>query len=110
MVSFFLSLEVHAIVSSSIVMQFLCWDISRVKRLTRMSEKVATGILSGVVSVSGLVTSSIVNSKAGKKFFSLLPGEILLASLEGFSKSFISNSLVSCNLRIQFYVYVYVCN
>ncbi|XP_043812266.1 protein EARLY-RESPONSIVE TO DEHYDRATION 7, chloroplastic isoform X2 [Manihot esculenta] len=60
--------------------------IKRVKRLTRMSEKVATGILSGVVSVSGLVTSSIVNSKAGKKFFSLLPGEILLASLEGFNK------------------------
>jgi len=26
----------------------------------------------------------LANSKAGKKFFNLLPGEIVLASLEGF--------------------------
>lgn len=55
-----------------------------------MSEKVATGVLSGVVKVSGFFTSSIVNSKVGKKFFSLMPGEIVLASLDGFSMSFIS--------------------
>uniref|UniRef100_A0A2P2J9N3 Senescence domain-containing protein n=1 Tax=Rhizophora mucronata TaxID=61149 RepID=A0A2P2J9N3_RHIMU len=58
----------------------------RVKKLTKMSEKVAVRILSGVVKVSGFFTSSIVNSRAGKKFFSLLPGEIVLASLDGFSK------------------------
>ncbi|KAL9370689.1 hypothetical protein Peur_035829 [Populus x canadensis] len=60
--------------------------IKRVKNLTKMSEKVAVGILSGVVKVSGSVTSPIVNSKAGKKFFSLLPGEVILASLDGFIK------------------------
>ncbi|XP_072954365.1 protein EARLY-RESPONSIVE TO DEHYDRATION 7, chloroplastic-like [Typha angustifolia] len=60
--------------------------MKRVKKVTRMSEKVATGILSGVVKVSGFFTSSIVNSKAGKKFFGLLPGEIVLASLDGFGK------------------------
>ncbi|CAK7329502.1 unnamed protein product [Dovyalis caffra] len=60
--------------------------IKRVKKLTKMSEKVAVGILSGVVKVSGFVSSPIVNSKAGKKFFSLLPGEIVLASLDGFNK------------------------
>ncbi len=60
----------------------------RAKKMTKMSEKVATGILSGVVKVSGFFTGSIANSKAGKKFFSLLPGEIVLASLDGFSKSF----------------------
>lgn len=49
-----------------------------------MSEKVATGILSGVVKVSGFFTSSVVNSKVGKKFFEFLPGEIVLASLDGF--------------------------
>lgn len=53
-----------------------------------MSEKVATGVLSGVVKVSGFFTSSIVNSKVGKKFFGLLPGEIVLASLDGFSMLF----------------------
>ncbi|KAK1559764.1 hypothetical protein Q3G72_018056 [Acer saccharum] len=60
--------------------------IKRVKKLTKMSENVGTGILSGVVKVSGFFTSSIVNSKVGKKFFSLLPGEIVLASLDGFNK------------------------
>lgn len=58
----------------------------RVKGVTKMSEKVALGVLSGVVRVSGFFTSPIVNSKVGKKFFSLLPGEIVLASLDGFSK------------------------
>ncbi|KAK4258491.1 hypothetical protein QN277_004934 [Acacia crassicarpa] len=58
----------------------------RVKQLTKMSEKVAVGVLSGVVKVSGFFTSPVVNSKAGKKFFSLLPGEIILASLDGFNK------------------------
>ncbi|XP_010935097.1 protein EARLY-RESPONSIVE TO DEHYDRATION 7, chloroplastic [Elaeis guineensis] len=60
--------------------------IRRVKRVTKMSEKVATGILSGVVKVSGYFTSSVANSKVGKKFFGLLPGEIVLASLDGFGK------------------------
>ncbi|XP_062144500.1 protein EARLY-RESPONSIVE TO DEHYDRATION 7, chloroplastic-like [Alnus glutinosa] len=60
--------------------------IKRVKRVTKMTEKVANGVLSGVVKVSGLLTSSVANSKVGKKFFGLLPGEILLASLDGFSR------------------------
>lgn len=64
----------------------------RVKKMTKMSEKVATGILSGVVKVSGFFTSSIANSKAGQRFFSLLPGEIVLASLDGFSMCFYSTN------------------
>ncbi|KAJ8747248.1 hypothetical protein K2173_010048 [Erythroxylum novogranatense] len=55
-----------------------------VKKMTKMPEKMATGILSRVVKVSGFFTSSIVNSKAGKKFFSLLPEEIVPAFLDGF--------------------------
>lgn len=50
-----------------------------------MTEKVATGVLSGVVKVTGFFTGSVANSKVGKKFFGLLPGEIVLASLDGFS-------------------------
>ncbi|XP_061342182.1 protein EARLY-RESPONSIVE TO DEHYDRATION 7, chloroplastic-like [Gastrolobium bilobum] len=60
--------------------------IKRVKKLTKMSENVATGVLSGVIKVSGFFTSSVVNSTAGKKFFSLLPGEIVLATMDGFNK------------------------
>ncbi|KAJ8771115.1 hypothetical protein K2173_023440 [Erythroxylum novogranatense] len=60
--------------------------IKRVKRVTKMTEKVANGVLSGVVKVSGFFTSSVANSKVGKKLFGLLPGEMVLASLDGFSK------------------------
>lgn len=60
--------------------------IKRVKRVSKMTEKVAKGVLSGVVKVSGCFTSSVANSKVGKKFFGLLPGEIVLATLDGFSK------------------------
>ncbi|XP_073290871.1 protein EARLY-RESPONSIVE TO DEHYDRATION 7, chloroplastic-like [Primulina huaijiensis] len=60
--------------------------IKRVKKVTKMTEKVASGVLTGVVKVSGFFTGSVANSKVGKKFFGLLPGEIVLASLDGFSK------------------------
>lgn len=60
--------------------------IKRVKRVTKMTEKVAVGVLSGAVKVSGFFTRSLANSKAGKKFFSLLPGEMVLATLDGFSR------------------------
>ncbi|KAL8151745.1 hypothetical protein V2J09_021553 [Rumex salicifolius] len=60
--------------------------IKRVKGTTKMTKKVATGVLSGVVKVSGYVTSSVVNSKVGQKFFSKIPGEIILASFDGFNK------------------------
>jgi hypothetical protein len=59
-----------------------------------MSEKVATGILSGVVKVSGFITGSVANSKTGKKILNMVPGEIVLASLDGFSMSN-SNFLLS---------------
>lgn len=58
-----------------------------------MTEKVATGVLSGVVKVSGFFTGSVANSRVGKKFFGFLPGEMVLASLDGFSMLIISNSL-----------------
>ncbi|KAG2694159.1 hypothetical protein I3760_08G128500 [Carya illinoinensis] len=60
--------------------------IRRVKRVSKMTDKVANGVLSGVVKVSGFLTSSVANSRVGKKFFSLMPGEIVLATLDGFSR------------------------
>lgn len=68
----------------------------RVKRVTKLTEKVATGVLSGVVKVSGFFTSSVANSKVGKKFFGLLPGEVVLASLDGFSTWIFSPSACVC--------------
>ncbi|XP_050375422.1 protein EARLY-RESPONSIVE TO DEHYDRATION 7, chloroplastic-like [Argentina anserina] len=60
--------------------------IKRAKRVSKTTQKVATCVLSGVLKVSGYFTSTVINSKVGKKFFRLLPGEILLAGLDGFCK------------------------
>ncbi|KAK4710117.1 hypothetical protein R3W88_004630 [Solanum pinnatisectum] len=60
--------------------------IKSVKRVTKVTEKMAVGVLSGAVKISGFFTRSLANSKAGKKFFSLLPGEMVLATLDGFKK------------------------
>ncbi|KAL9261247.1 Senescence/dehydration-associated protein, chloroplastic-like protein [Drosera capensis] len=61
------------------------WIAIRVEKVTKMTEQVAAEVPSGVVKVTGYITSSIVNSEVGKKFFSLLPGEIILASLDAFT-------------------------
>ncbi|KAL3518818.1 hypothetical protein ACH5RR_021407, partial [Cinchona calisaya] len=44
-----------------------------VKKMSKMSKKKATGILLGVVKVSRLFTSSVANSKAGKKISKFFP-------------------------------------
>lgn len=49
-----------------------------------MSNRVANSILSGVLKVTGFVTSTVLNSKPAQKFFKLMPGEVILASLDGF--------------------------
>lgn len=60
-------------------------DSCRVKKVTKMTEKVAVGVLSGVLKVSGFFAGSAANTKVGKKLFGFLPGEMVLASLDGFS-------------------------
>lgn len=52
--------------------------------MTKMTERVAIGVLSGVLKVSGMFATSMANTKTGKKVISLIPGEVLLASLDGF--------------------------
>lgn len=51
-----------------------------------MIDKVANSVLSGVLRYSGVFSSSVRDSKAGKKLFTLLPGEVALATLDGFCK------------------------
>lgn len=64
----------------------------------------AIGVLSGVVKVSGFFTSSVANSKVGKKFFGLLPGEVVLASLDGFSMWIFSLPVCVCLDVFKFYL------
>ncbi|KAH9310722.1 hypothetical protein KI387_025757, partial [Taxus chinensis] len=61
-------------------------NIKRVRNMSRMTEKMSENVLKGVITVSGAVTGSVITSKPGKQFFSMLPGEVLLASLDAMNK------------------------
>ncbi|XP_076949535.1 senescence/dehydration-associated protein At4g35985, chloroplastic-like [Bidens hawaiensis] len=61
-------------------------NIRRVNKVKKMTEKVAGGILSGVLKITGYFGTSVANSRLGKKFFKFLPGEMALATLDGFGK------------------------
>lgn len=62
--------------------------IRRVRKISAMSEQVASSVLSGVLKAAAFVTKPLVTSKAGQKLLSLLPGQIALASLDAFGKIF----------------------
>ena len=55
------------------------------KNLSRMTENMSENVLKGLITVSGAMIAPVVGSKAGRKFFSMLPGDVLLASLDAFS-------------------------
>lgn len=62
--------------------------IRRARKISVMSEQIVTGVLSGVVKAAAFITRPLVTSKAGQKLLSLMPGQIALASLDGFGKIF----------------------
>ncbi|KAJ6817037.1 senescence/dehydration-associated protein-like isoform X1, chloroplastic [Iris pallida] len=61
-------------------------SIRRVRKLSEMTEKMSESLLNGVIFVTGSVTAPLLQSKAGKAFFGMLPGEVLLASLDAVGK------------------------
>ncbi|MCO5562993.1 hypothetical protein L7F22_016629 [Adiantum nelumboides] len=63
-------------------------NLRRVKKMSRMTERVAKGVLAGVITATGLASASVMRSRAGKKFFRMLPGEVALVSLDAFGKVF----------------------
>ena len=64
---------------------FYCSSHS-VRKLSRMTEKLSKTMLSGVGLATGSVITPMVKSQAGKAFLSMVPGEVLLASLDAVSK------------------------
>lgn len=51
-----------------------------------MTEKISKRMLDGVQFATGSVMAPVVKSQAGKSFLSMVPGEVLLASLDAVSK------------------------
>lgn len=63
----------------------LYWH-SSVRKLSKMTEKLSKSLLNGVGIVSGSVMAPVIKSQQGKAFLKMLPGEVLLASLDALSK------------------------
>ncbi|KAF3775388.1 hypothetical protein EJ110_NYTH50503 [Nymphaea thermarum] len=61
-------------------------SLKRVRKMSKMTEKLSHSVLEGVVTATGSITGSMVKSQAGKKFFSLMPGEVLLVTLDAVDK------------------------
>ncbi|CAL0312511.1 unnamed protein product [Lupinus luteus] len=61
-------------------------NLKRVRKLSKMTEKLSKSLLNGVGIVSGTVMGPVIKSQAGKAFLKMLPGEVLLASLDAVNK------------------------
>ncbi|MBA0661684.1 hypothetical protein Goklo_005958, partial [Gossypium klotzschianum] len=57
-------------------------SLKRVRKLSNMTEKMSKAMLGMVGAASGTVMAPLVSSKPGKAFLSMVPGEVLLASLD----------------------------
>lgn len=61
-------------------------SLKRVRKLSKMTEKLSKSMLDVVGVATGSVMAPLVKSQAGKTFFSMVPGEVLLASLDAVNK------------------------
>lgn len=72
----------------------------RVRKLSKTTEKLSKTMLNGVGIVTGSVVKPMVRSGTGKAFMKMVPGEVLLASLDAVSKSLTltTHSLITLNI------------
>ncbi|XP_047178046.1 senescence/dehydration-associated protein At4g35985, chloroplastic-like [Vigna umbellata] len=61
-------------------------NLKRVRNVSKMTEKLSKSLLNGVGIVSGSVMNPVLKSQPGKAFLKMLPGEVLLASLDAVNK------------------------
>ncbi|XP_051152511.1 senescence/dehydration-associated protein At4g35985, chloroplastic-like [Andrographis paniculata] len=60
--------------------------LRRVRKVSKMTEKMSKAMVDVIGVASGSVIGPAVRSQAGKKILSMVPGEVLLASLDGINK------------------------
>ncbi|KAI8565462.1 hypothetical protein RHMOL_Rhmol03G0261200 [Rhododendron molle] len=61
-------------------------SLKRVRQLSRMTERMSKVMLDGVGIVAGSVMRPVVRSQSGKAFLAMVPGEVILASLDAVNK------------------------
>ncbi|OVA12494.1 Senescence/spartin-associated [Macleaya cordata] len=60
--------------------------LKRVRKVSKMTEKMSKTVLNTVGIATGSVVGPIVRSQAGKQFLAMVPGEVLLASLDAVNR------------------------
>ncbi|KAG5107886.1 hypothetical protein JHK84_044793 [Glycine max] len=63
-------------------------NLKRVRKLTNMTERLTKSLLDGVGIMSGSVMTPVLKSQPGQAFLNMLPGEVLLASLDAVNRVF----------------------
>ncbi|XP_047947155.1 senescence/dehydration-associated protein At4g35985, chloroplastic-like isoform X2 [Salvia hispanica] len=61
-------------------------SLKRARKLSKMTQKLSKSVLNVVESGTGAVMTPIVESRPGKAFLNMMPGEVLLASLDALNK------------------------
>ncbi|OWM84505.1 hypothetical protein CDL15_Pgr000945 [Punica granatum] len=61
-------------------------NISLKRKVSKMTDKISKKLLDGVQFATGSVMAPMVKSQAGKSFLAMVPGEVLLASLDAVDK------------------------
>ncbi|KAG5067700.1 hypothetical protein JHK85_000077 [Glycine max] len=63
-------------------------NLKRVRKLTNMTEKLTKSLVDGVGIMSGSMMTPVLKSQPGQAFLKMLPGEVLLASLDAVNRVF----------------------
>ncbi|KAL7239981.1 hypothetical protein ACSBR2_005777 [Camellia fascicularis] len=61
-------------------------SLKRVRKISKITEKMSKKMLDGVGIATGSVMAPVVRSQSGKAFLAMVPGEVLLASLDAVNK------------------------
>ncbi|KAF6164254.1 hypothetical protein GIB67_010224 [Kingdonia uniflora] len=60
--------------------------LKRARKLSKMTEKISKSLLNGVGIATGSVVRPVVRSQTGKTILAMVPGEVLLATLDAVNK------------------------
>ncbi|XP_062090900.1 senescence/dehydration-associated protein At4g35985, chloroplastic-like [Humulus lupulus] len=60
--------------------------LKRARKMSKMTERLSKTMLDGVGIATGAVMTPVLKSQAGKKFLTMVPGEVILATLDAVNK------------------------
>ncbi|XP_030491484.2 senescence/dehydration-associated protein At4g35985, chloroplastic [Cannabis sativa] len=60
--------------------------LKRARKMSKMTERLSKTMLNGVGIATGAVMAPMLKSQAGKKFLTMVPGEVILATLDAVNK------------------------